>query len=130
MKTVFDCVIIGSGPICMMEALFGKRSGQSVLMIEKEDILGGVWGSRTLFEIDDIEQFCHILTLNTQGYRALEHFSPIGYASLPMSRNLFGSRMKSQNWITSMIFAPLPVFCEIEIYIIGGISAWFGWALI
>ena len=72
----YDALIIGSGPICMMEALFRQLSGERVVVVDKGADPGGVWGSRRLFGVPHVEQFCHILTLHRDGYRAMQHFFP------------------------------------------------------
>ena len=41
METLYDCIILGSGPAGLTAAIYGKRACMSVLVIEKEFVSGG-----------------------------------------------------------------------------------------
>lgn len=38
---MYDCIIIGSGPAGLSAAVYGKRAGMNILVIEKEPVSGG-----------------------------------------------------------------------------------------
>ncbi|MGK0236210.1 MAG: hypothetical protein ACI9EK_002758, partial [Psychroserpens sp.] len=60
---IFDRVIIGSSPICLLEALYLKKKGVKVCIIDNGLKLGGAW--KTLNSnnqlIKDVEIGCHII---------------------------------------------------------------------
>ena len=38
---MYDCIIIGSGPAGLSAAVYGKRAGMDILVIEKQPVSGG-----------------------------------------------------------------------------------------
>jgi phytoene dehydrogenase-like protein len=48
----YDWAVIGSSPLCMMKAIVLARGGARVVVIEKNDRLGGMWSSGRVFGYD------------------------------------------------------------------------------
>lgn len=67
----FDYIIIGSTPICIIEAIYRKIQGSSVIILEKSDKLGGAWSVTDFANISDVESGCHILDMVHDGGEAL-----------------------------------------------------------
>ena len=61
----FDCIIIGSSPLMLIEALYNSKMKKSVLVIESKNFIGGSWHcfNKTNFA-NDIEIGCHIWQKN------------------------------------------------------------------
>tara|TARA_B100001287_G_scaffold72444_1_gene60072 strand:+ start:4586 stop:5668 length:1083 start_codon:yes stop_codon:yes gene_type:complete len=61
----FDCIIIGSSPLMLIEALYNSKLKKSVLVIESKNFVGGSWHcfNKTNFA-NDIEIGCHIWQKN------------------------------------------------------------------
>ena len=61
----FDCIIVGSSPLMLIEALYNSQLKKSVLIIESKNFVGGSWHcfNKTNFA-DDIEIGCHIWQKN------------------------------------------------------------------
>ena len=47
MQDHYDVVIVGSGPISMMEAAHQARNGSTVLLLEEKPYLGGAWYTKS-----------------------------------------------------------------------------------
>ena len=58
---VFDIILIGSSPIIMVKALQESSLGNSVMIIEKDHIIGGSWQTINDNEIGMIESGCHVM---------------------------------------------------------------------
>jgi len=66
-----DVVIIGTGPICLIEALYYKRLGKKVLILEKENKAGGAWKTIDIGSIKNLDIGCHIYSRNEKAYQFL-----------------------------------------------------------
>lgn len=55
----YDCVFIGTSPICLFEALHQHYSGRRVLLIDDADDLGGAWKSISICDIPHVDVGCH-----------------------------------------------------------------------
>ena len=50
---MYDILIIGAGPAGLAAAIYGRRAGKSVLIIEKESFGGQINTLKCLFELGD-----------------------------------------------------------------------------
>lgn len=73
---MFDCAIIGTSPIGLIEALFRAEAGQKVCLIDQQSKLGGAWVSREQFGIKGVESYCHLIDYDKAGYAALRDIFP------------------------------------------------------
>jgi hypothetical protein len=73
MKT-YDVVLIGSGPISILESIFLDRENNSVLIIDDKNQLGGAWVAIELEKYGKLEIGCHIWSYNKKVYNFLEKF--------------------------------------------------------
>lgn len=55
----YDCIVVGSSPISMIEAIYQKYLGNRVLIVEKGNECGGAWKRITVFGIPHIDLGCH-----------------------------------------------------------------------
>jgi hypothetical protein len=55
----FDCVVVGTSPISMLEALYKIHSGQRVLIIEESEYCGGAWKSIPACCVPHADLGCH-----------------------------------------------------------------------
>ena len=58
-STDYDCIIVGSSPFSIFEALYQSCSGQKVLIIEEADRIGGAWKTITICGVDHADLGCH-----------------------------------------------------------------------
>ncbi len=80
-RTVYDCIILGTSPVCMMEAHYQCRMGQRVLMIDSAKEAGGAWRDVELFGFEEVEIGAHIMRHWRKGYRYIENV-----LGIPMTR--------------------------------------------
>lgn len=55
----YDIVFLGAGLISILEAIYQSKSGNSVLIIEKDDDIGGAWRPIDIFGYKNIENAIH-----------------------------------------------------------------------
>ena len=57
----YDLIFIGSGMICVLEAVYQSLSGKSVLMIDQNEDIGGAWLTLDIFGLHEVENAIHYL---------------------------------------------------------------------
>ncbi len=70
----YDSVLIGSGPINIIEAAYLKSLGKSVLIIEERDHPAGAWTTIKHPNIPEVEIGCHIWDVDKETYDFLAKF--------------------------------------------------------
>ncbi len=73
-KLFYDKILIGSSPASMMEAISLSHKGNRVLVIEKNDRIGGAWSTIDLPEGKNFEANCHILLGSKEAYTVMNNF--------------------------------------------------------
>ena len=63
----FDYIIIGSGIISVLEAIYLSQSGKIVAMIDDADDIGGAWKCKNIFGYRNVENAVHYLLPNKVG---------------------------------------------------------------
>lgn len=58
-QTDFDCVVVGTSPICMFEALYKHYTGSRVLVVEQASECGGAWKSIDICGVAHADMGCH-----------------------------------------------------------------------
>ena len=72
---IYDSIIIGSGPVNMIEAMFLSKQGKKVLILEQSEYLGGAWGKVPLKEgLPDFQLGCHIWDIEPKAFKFLAEF--------------------------------------------------------
>lgn len=61
---IFDHICIGTGPICLLEALHQAATGKRVLVLEAADKTGGAWSECSVFGLPRAEIAPHVLLFN------------------------------------------------------------------
>ena len=73
-ETDFDCVVVGTSPICMCEAVYKAKIGDRVLVVEKAAECGGAWKSISICGIPHVDLGCHEFGGNKQVEQFLEEY--------------------------------------------------------
>jgi hypothetical protein len=71
----YDCIIIGSSPICLFEALYQYGSGKKVLIVDESESCGGVWKSIEICGIENVDVGCHEIGNNKHLREFLEVYA-------------------------------------------------------
>lgn len=83
----FDCVVIGTSPVPLCEAIYQYYSGKSVCVLEQYPESGGAWKSITACGIPHADMGCHQLVGATNSLRQfLEKY--LGCKMVPMEKPL------------------------------------------
>ena len=69
----YDSLIIGSSPLMLLEAIYLTISGKKVIIVEKNNYLGGAWYLLNFFEHKSIESGCHIWYRDKKVYNFLKN---------------------------------------------------------
>ena len=72
---IYPCVVIGSSPICLIEALYRSKLHEQILIVERDGHIGGAWGTISLFNFADVEIGPHII------YGSCDNRSVYGFMS-------------------------------------------------
>ncbi len=70
-ELIYDSIIIGSSPNLIFEGILRAYNGEKVLILEKNDRIGGAWSTIDLNFKLNAEANCHILLRNPLGYKVL-----------------------------------------------------------
>ena len=73
-KIKYDNIIIGSSPASMVEAICLTYRGKKVLVLEKNDRIGGAWSTIDFPEGENFEANCHILLGSRKAYSVMNFF--------------------------------------------------------
>jgi UDP-galactopyranose mutase len=87
---IYPCVVIGSSPICLIEALYQSTLQEKILIVESDDHIGGAWGTINLFNFADVEIGPHIIygsCDNRSVYRFMSQF--LGISMEPVCPDRF-----------------------------------------
>jgi len=58
-ETDFDCIVVGSSPFSLFEAIYKKCLGNRVLVVEQGAECGGAWKSITICGVPHVDLGCH-----------------------------------------------------------------------
>ena len=72
--TDFDCVVVGTSPVSMLEALYQDALGNRVLILEKDKECGGAWKSISVLGVAHADGGCHQIGGNVEMQRFLEDY--------------------------------------------------------
>lgn len=70
----FDCVVVGSSPFSLFEALYLANTGHKVLIVEAAPQCGGAWQSITICGIPRVDLGCHEVGNNQVLRKFLEEY--------------------------------------------------------
>ncbi len=71
----FDCIIIGTSPFSLFEALYHSHSGRKVLILEEAFDCGGAWRSIDICGVSHVDMGCHSIGKNGEVKRFLEEYA-------------------------------------------------------
>ena len=99
-KNQYDCVVIGTSPLMLIEALYNSKLGKSVIVIEGKEIIGGSWHCFDQNEIaNNLEIGCHVWQKNTEVTKFLKDYFAIDIEPRfpqPKSIILYSSKLSSE----------------------------------
>jgi len=68
----YDIALLGASPLSILEAVNHSRNGQSVIIFEKEENIGGVWSTINACGYKNVENAIHYLLPSKKGIYFLE----------------------------------------------------------
>jgi len=74
-ETDFDCIVVGTSPFSMFEALYKRCLGNRVLVVEQGAECGGAWKSITICGIPHVDLGCHEFGRDPKVQKFLEEYA-------------------------------------------------------
>lgn len=68
----YDYVFIGTSMICVIEAVYQSLCGKRVLMVDRQDRMGGAWASLDVFGLNNVENAIHYFLPDLHAYDFME----------------------------------------------------------
>jgi hypothetical protein len=84
----YDVLILGSGPMSLVEASLRARQGKRVCIFEASDRIGGAWAPIDCFGLKNIEASPHVFMPDKTGLRVLKRYLPYEYETLEIQPRL------------------------------------------
>ncbi len=78
----YDCVIVGSSPVSLIEALYQEAAGKEVLILEGDSQCGGAWRAIDICGVAHVDMGCHHIGGNSA---LADFFSALGCKVISMS---------------------------------------------
>lgn len=92
---MYDSIVVGSGPISILEALHLDASGRNVLLIEEAPQLGGAWGTiQWDQDLPALEIGCHIWDVDQEVYQFLRDYLKLELTPLSPSPQIHAGNLK------------------------------------
>ena len=101
----YDVCLIGSSPFCLYKASYLCNKGLKVLIVDENDVVGGAWKSRDIFNLKNAELGCHLILPTYNIYKFLNE--NIGANLIPMSpqpKRCFRKKIYDFTCIKPLIF--------------------------
>ncbi|HUD01594.1 MAG TPA: FAD/NAD(P)-binding protein [Rhabdochlamydiaceae bacterium] len=74
-ETDFDCIVIGTSPFSLFEAIYKRCLGNRVLVVEQGTECGGAWKSITICGVPHVDLGCHEFGRNPKLAQFLEEYA-------------------------------------------------------
>jgi hypothetical protein len=87
--TDYDCVVIGTSPFSMLEALYQHHSGHRVLILDEAETYGGAWRSISICGIENVDMGCHEIGCQREIKQFLEDYVGCKLVSLDDPRHFY-----------------------------------------
>lgn len=101
---ILDRIIIGSSPLAIVEAVFLRSKGFSVLNIDERKSVGGAWSTIKHPGFPEVELGCHIWSFHKETYKLLEQLLNIELLKLsPQPTILYKSFMIPYDWKSNLL---------------------------
>ena len=102
---IYDSVLVGSGPINIFEALYLRRKGQKVLIVDEHDRIGGAWATIRHEGLPELEIGCHVWDIDARVFGFLARFLGLDLRPLkPQPKILYGSLRLPYDWKNNALF--------------------------
>jgi len=96
---MYDSIILGSGPISLIEAMHLSSQRQRVLILEKSGQLGGAWGTVQHGDLPPLEIGCHIWDVDSSAFKFISELTGLQLKALkPQPKIISGSVTVPYDW--------------------------------
>lgn len=95
----YSHIVIGSGPVSLLEALSLHAEGKQVLILEERPVTGGAWGFLSYPDWPPVEIGCHIWDLDPRAVKFIQEYLGLSLPVLEPQPRLFkGGRSFFYKW--------------------------------
>ena len=93
----YDCVVVGSSPFSLFEALYRANLGDKVLILEQDAVCGGAWKGIDICGVPNADLGCHLLG-NDQNLKSfLEEYAGCKLVCMERPRFPYDGRASCSN---------------------------------
>jgi hypothetical protein len=82
----YDVVAVGASPAILLEAMWQCQNGKRVAVLDRRDVLGGAWFTRTVWNYRGLEVGCHYIGNDHGVYGFLERITGVAMPSMKIDR--------------------------------------------
>lgn len=97
----YDCIVIGSSPFSLFEALYQYHTGKTVLILEEAKNCGGAWKSIEVCGIPNADLGCHNIGNDMTLKAFLEEYAGCTIVSLDQPSTTFEDKRGPNGWYFS-----------------------------
>lgn len=94
----FDCVVIGSSPFSLFEALYQNHSGKKVLILEEAEECGGAWKGINICGVMHADLGCHQIGHDMELKAFLEEYAGCKIVSMDDPLSPFDAAKSPNGW--------------------------------
>lgn len=94
----YDVVVVGSSPLSLLEAIYLRKKGKDVLVLEQNKNIGGAWATVDLPKLPNTQESCHIMLNDPLAYKFMK--DKLGWdmqVLQPQPRIILGNRSLHYN---------------------------------
>lgn len=97
----FDCILIGTSPFSLFEALYQYHSGKTVLILEEAPLCGGAWKGIDICGLSHVDLGCHHIGDDVELKNFLEMYTDCRIVSMDHPFSPFDPKNSSNGWYFS-----------------------------
>ncbi|MBX7067610.1 MAG: hypothetical protein K1X28_10310 [Parachlamydiales bacterium] len=101
LATDYDCIVVGSSPFSLFEALYQYHSGNRVMILEEAAECGGAWKGINVCGIMHADLGCHQIGHDTTLKAFLEKYAGCKIVSMDHPNQAFDSTKSPNGWYFS-----------------------------
>lgn len=97
----YDCILIGTSPFSLFEALYQYKTGKKVLILEESSVCGGAWKGIEICGLTNVDLGCHHIGADFELKTFLETYAGCHIVSMDHPQDPFDPGNSPNGWYFS-----------------------------